>query len=395
MRIAMIAPLIESVPPQKYGGTERVVSLLTERLVAEGHRVTLFASADSETSAELVPCSPRSLRLSHDIRDYIAYTIAQLAEVYDRAEEFDVIHNHVDYIAFPPAKFAPIPTVTTTHGRLDLPEVRAVYFAYQHLPLVAISESQRASLPGVNWVNTVYNGVDLRNFHFRPDPGDYLVFLGRISPEKRPDRAIDIARDVGMRLVMAAKVDPVDRAYFQAAIEPLVRDSPLVEFIGEVDEREKDELLGKAYAYLFPIDWPEPFGLTMAEAMATGTPVVAYRAGSVPEVVADGVTGFVCDTVHDMADAVTRIASLDRRRCRERVERLFSPDAMSHGYEHVYAALAQRDPHGDRLQVWPADGIRDQPLPSPAGAAWPAGELALRPPFAGFRSQNIPADGVS
>jgi glycosyltransferase involved in cell wall biosynthesis len=345
MRIAMMAPLVESVPPRKYGGTERVVSLLTEELVKEGHQVTLFASADSVTSAELVPCSPRSLRLNEGVRDYVAYTIAQLAEVYGRAEEFDLIHNHVDYFAFPPAQLAPVPTLTTTHGRLDLPEVRSVYLTYRDLPLAAISEAQRASLLGVNWASTVYNGVDLRSFHFRPNPGDYLVFLGRISPEKRPDRAIDIARDVGMRLVIAAKVDPVDQDYFQAAIAPLVRDSPLIEFIGEVDEREKDELLGGAYAYLFPIDWPEPFGLTMAEAMATGTPVVAYRAGSVPEVVVDGVTGFVCDTLRDMADAVPKVRDLDRHACRRHVEQLFSPTTMADGYEKVYEALVKERDH--------------------------------------------------
>jgi glycosyltransferase involved in cell wall biosynthesis len=395
MRIAMMAPLIESVPPRKYGGTERVVSLLTEELVKAGHQVTLFASADSVTSAELVPCSPQSLRLSEGIRDYVAYTISQLAEVYGRAEEFDLIHNHVDYFAFPPARFASVPTLTTTHGRLDVPEVRTVYRAFRDLPLTAISEAQRASLPGVNWVSTVYNGVDLRNFHFRPDPGDYLVFLGRISPEKRPDRAIDIDRDVGMRLVIAAKVDPVDQDYFQAAIAPLVRDSPLIEFIGEVDERQKDELLGGAYAYLFPIDWPEPFGLTMAEAMATGTPVVAYRAGSVPEVVVDGVTGFVCDTVHEMADAVTRVAGLERRRCREQVERLFSPKAMTQGYERTYRALAQCDRERERAQVWNLDEQREAQSPVPPRRTWPADGLSLNGPLANVLPQVVPADGLS
>jgi glycosyltransferase involved in cell wall biosynthesis len=331
---------MESVPPRRYGGTERVVSLLTEELVRRGHQVTLFASGDSETSAELVACCERGLRLDPTVTDYIAYTVTQLDMVYRQADRFDLIHNHIDYFAFPTADVCPTPTVTTTHGRLDPPEVRRVYRTFPTLPLVAISKAQRASLPGLNWVDVVYNGIDLDHFQFRSEPGDYLVFLGRISPEKRPDRAIELARDVGMRLIVAAKVDPVDQDYFDHAIDPLIRSQPsLIEFIGEVDEREKDTLLGGAYAYLFPIDWPEPFGLTMAEAMATGTPVVAFRAGSVDEVVEDGVTGFVRETLHDMAEAIPRVKDLDRRACRAHVERRFSPAAMADGYEGAYAAV--------------------------------------------------------
>jgi glycosyltransferase involved in cell wall biosynthesis len=395
MRIAMIAPLIESVPPRQYGGTERVVALLTEGLVRDGDHVSLFASADSVTSAELAPCSQLSLRQDKDIRDYLAYSVAQLAQVYDRADDFDLIHNHIDYCAFPSARFASTPTLTTTHGRLDLPEVRTVYRAFPNQPLVAISEAQRASLTGVNWTRTVYNGVDLRNFHFRPDPGDYLVFLGRISPEKRPDRAIDIARDVGMRLVIAAKVDPVDEDYFQAAIAPLIRSSPLIEFIGEVDEQQKDELLGGAYAYLFPIDWPEPFGLTMAEAMATGTPVVAYQAGSVPEVVIDGVTGFVCQSVHEMADAVTRVGSLDRRRCREHVEHLFSPEAMTQGYEQAYASVLQRE--ADREPTYALKTVVAHALvPAPTSErSWHTDPSLLAESLAKLQPQIVPADGLA
>jgi glycosyltransferase involved in cell wall biosynthesis len=341
LRIAMAAPLMESVPPEKYGGTERVVSLLTEELVRRGHQVTLFASGDSQTTAELVPCCERGLRLDPHVRDYIAYTTTQLDTIYRHAERFDLIHNHLDYLAFPVADLTSTPTLTTTHGRLDLPEVRHVYRAFANLPLVAISEAQRDSLPGVNWTSVVYNSVDVENYHFRQDPGDYLVFLGRISPEKRPDRAIELARDVGMRLVMAAKVDPVDQDYFDFAIAPLIRArSSHIDFIGEVDDRAKDSLLGGAYAYLFPIDWPEPFGLTMAESMATGTPVVAFRAGSVAEVVEDGVTGFVCDTFRGMADAIARVKDLDRRACRQRAEGLFSPSAMADGYERAYAMLS-------------------------------------------------------
>ena len=227
-----------------------------------------------------------------------------------------------------------------THGRLDLPEVRRVYADFEEQFLVAISENQRGYLPDASWAGTVCNAVDLARYQFRPDAGDYLVFLGRISPEKRPDRAIEIARDIGMRLIMAAKVDDIDRNYFDHAIAPVIRANPnLVEFVGEVDDAGKDALLGGAWAYLFPIDWPEPFGLTMAEAMATGTPVIAYRVGSVPEVVEDGVTGFVCETVAQMAAAVGRIGEIDRAACRERVERLFSPAAMADGYERAYARV--------------------------------------------------------
>jgi len=336
----MVAPLIESVPPALYGGTERVVSVLTEELVRRGHDVTLFASGDSRTRADLVPCCPRGLRLDVDAQDTVAYTMVQLGMVYERAGEFDVIHNHADYFAFPFARLSDTPTITTTHGRLDLREVQRVYDHFREQNLVSISQSQRAPLPGVNWVRTAYNGIDMSHFHYNAEGGDYLVFLGRISPEKRPDRAIEIARDLDMQLVIAAKVDPADQAYYDHAIAPMIRDSTRVEFIGEVDEQQKDELLGNAYAYLFPIDWPEPFGLTMVEAMATGTPVVAYRAGSVPEVIIDGVTGFICDTFTAMVDAVPRVASLDRAACRAHVERRFSAAAMAESYEDVYTLLA-------------------------------------------------------
>lgn len=340
MRIAMIAPLTEAIPPQTYGGTERVVSVLTEEMVRRGHHVTLFASGDSRTDAALVACCPRGLRLDPSVHDVVSYTVTQLDHVYRRAADFDCIHNHVGYMAFPVAARSATPTVTTAHGRFDLPEVQRLCRFFPDQPRVAISDAQRASSLDANWLATVYNGIPCDDYHFRAAPGDYLVFLGRISPEKRPDRAIEIARDAGMRLVIAAKVDPVDAAYYEQAIVPMIRASPLVEFIGEVNEREKDALLGGAYAYLFPIDWPEPFGLTMVEAMATGTPVIAYRAGSVPEVVVDGVTGFVCDTLHDMIEAVARIPTIDRRACRAHVESHFSAEVMADGYERVYRMLA-------------------------------------------------------
>ncbi len=343
MRIAMVAPLVESVPPARYGGTERVVSVLTEELVQRGHNVTLFASGDSRTAARLVVCCDHALRLDPSVQDRVAYALIEMGEVYARESDFDVIHNHNDYLAFSFARLATTPTVTTTHGRLDLPEVRRIYGYYREQRLVSISQDQRSWLPDASWVGTVQNAIDIANYHYRPDPGDYLVFLGRISPEKRPDRAIEIARDVGIRLIIAANVDPVDQAYYEYAIEPLIRRSRgLVEFIGEVDERGKDELLGGAYAYLFPVDWPEPFGLTMAEAMATGTPVIATRLGSVPEVVVDGKTGFICDTFAGMIEAVKRIDEIDRRTCREHVERNFAPAAIADGYERVYATLVQR-----------------------------------------------------
>ncbi len=343
MRIAMVAPLIEPVPPPLYGGTERVVSVLTEELVSRGHDLTLFASGDSKTAERLVPVCPRGLRLDPDVRDYVAPAIIEQALVAERADEFDVIHSHADYVGFAFARLSPTPTLTTVHGRLDLPEVRQVYRAFPEHPLIAISEAQRASLPGVNWHAVVPNGIDLPNYRFRPDPGDYLVFLGRIAPEKRPDRAIEIARDVGMRLIIAAKIDPVDADYYEHAIAPIIAaNRDLIEFVGEVDERGKDALLGGAYAYLFPIDWPEPFGLTMAEAMATGTPVVASNVGSVPEVVEDGVTGFVCDGVSDMVAAVNRVGTLDRAACRAQAERCCSSTVMATGYERMYAALTGR-----------------------------------------------------
>jgi glycosyltransferase involved in cell wall biosynthesis len=339
MRIAMIAPLVEPVPPPLYGGTERVVSVLVEELVRRGHDVTLFASGDSRTTARLHATTPRGLRLDPEVRDYVASTVLHVGEAYRFANEFDILHNHVDYIAFPFARLCAVPTVTTTHGRLDLTEIRRLFSAFPEQPLVSISHAQRDPVSRLNWVGNVYNAIDIANYRFQPRPGDYLVFLGRIAPEKRPDRAIEIARDAGIRLVIAAKIDPIDRDYWEHAIEPLVQSSPLIDYIGEVDEREKDALLGGAYAYLFPIDWPEPFGLTMVEAMATGTPVIAYRAGSVPEVVVDGVTGFICDTVHGMVEAVGRVAQLDRAASRRHVEQRFTPAVMAAGYEAVYVQI--------------------------------------------------------
>jgi glycosyltransferase involved in cell wall biosynthesis len=347
MRIAQVAPLYESVPPQLYGGTERVVSALTEELVARGHEVTLFASGDSLTGANLVPCAPTSLRLDDSVRDGVAYTLMELAEVFGCQGDFDLIHNHTDYFAFPFARHARTPVLTTTHGRLDLPEIQRVYRYFADTALASISKSQRGQVPELNWIGTAYNGIDFSHFQLRREPGAYLAFLGRISPEKRADRAIEVARSLDMPLKIAAKVDAVDRDYFEHAIRPHLA-SPLVEFIGEVNEQEKDDFLGNAFAYLFPIDWPEPFGLTMVEAMACGTPVVAMSCGSVPEVVSDGVSGFICHSMWEFLDAVPKIASLDRAACRTYAESRFSSQVMTDRYESLYAELlgdpAQSEP---------------------------------------------------
>jgi len=343
MRMAQIAPLYESIPPKMYGGTERVVHGLTEELVGRGHDVTLFASGDSQTSAKLAPCCEQGLRLDQRVRDFHAYTITQLGMVYARAHEFDIIHNHVDYFAFPFTRFTPVPTVTTLHGRLDLPEVQRVHAYFPDLPMVSISNAQRTHLPEANWVATVYNGIFLENFTLRRDPGSYLAFLGRIAVEKRPDRAIEIARAAGMPLKIAAKIDPADRAYYEHAIKPLL-EHPLVEFVGEIDETAKDEFLGNAYAYLFPVDWPEPFGITLIEAMATGTPVIAMACGSVPEVVEDGRTGFVCRNLKEMIDAVERVPQISREACRRHAEEHFSATKMTTDYEAVYRSLLAQKP---------------------------------------------------
>ncbi|HUF52322.1 MAG TPA: glycosyltransferase family 4 protein [Dehalococcoidia bacterium] len=339
MRIAQIAPLEEVIPPRKYGGTERVVSVLTEELVRRGHEVTLFASGDSQTSARLVACAPVAERMGADYMRSLGRTMAQCNTAYERAHEFDVIHNHLDHPAFRFARASPTPTVTTTHGRLDVPEIAHAYSEFPEQKLVSISLDQASYLPRANWVGNVYHGIDLSHFELRMEPGKYLAFVGRISPEKRPDVAIEIAERAGMPLYMAAKVDRYDQDYYDTLIEPMLRRSRYAELIGEVDDAEKNTLLGGAYACLFPIDWPEPFGLTMVESMATGTPVIARRRGSVPEVIRDGETGFICETVDEMLDALERVGSLDRHRCRQHVEENFSPEAMATHHEAVYESV--------------------------------------------------------
>ncbi|ORJ57397.1 glycosyltransferase family 4 protein [Geothermobacter hydrogeniphilus] len=334
MKIAQVSPLYESVPPLHYGGTERVVSYLTEELVRKGHEVTLFASADSVTSAELVPCAPAALRLGNCV-DPLAPHLCMLEEVFRRIEAFDVVHFHIDYLHFPLLRRHRFNHLTTLHGRLDLPDLVPLYREYGDMPLVSISDAQRAPLPFANWVGTVHHGLPADLFRLEEKPGDYLAFLGRIAPEKRPDRAIEIAIKSGIPLKIAAKVDKVDREYFETRIKPLL-DSPLIEFIGEIGDNEKQEFLGQARALLFPIDWPEPFGLVMIESIACGTPVIAYRHGSVPEVMDEGLTGYIVNDIDTAVARVLDISDLDRRCCRQGFENRFSIGKMAEAYLALY-----------------------------------------------------------
>ncbi|SFM39270.1 Glycosyltransferase involved in cell wall bisynthesis [Ectothiorhodospira mobilis] len=338
MKIAQIAPLHESVPPRTYGGTERVVHYLTEALVAQGHQVTLFASGDSRTSAELRPIVPEALRLSRTRRDPLAWHLLQLNQVAREAEQFDILHFHTDFLHFPLWRRMRVPQLTTLHGRLDLPDLQALFAEFGDMPVVSIAQHQREPLPMARWIGTVYNGIPAQNYTFRDDPQDYLAFLGRMSPEKGAETAIQIALRAGVRLRMAAKVDRVDRDYFDERIRPHL-DHPLIEFIGEVDERGKNELLGGARALLFPIAWPEPFGLVMIEAMACGTPVIAYRMGSVPEVMEDGVTGYVVDGPDAAVEAIGRLDAIDRHACRRLFETHFSARRMAEEYVTLYRRL--------------------------------------------------------
>ena len=341
MRIAQVAPLYESVPPKYYGGTERVVSYLTEELVRQGHEVTLFASGDSETGARLVAACRRSLRLDKRYQGQMAHHFVMLERVFQRADEFDMIHFHTDYLHFPLSRRDAITQVTTLHGRLDIPDLVPLFQEFREMPVISISNGQREPLPWANWQATVYHGLPRDLYRFQPGAGRYLAFLGRISPEKRVDRAIEIAKRVGMPLKIAAKVDRVDKDYFDSLIAPLLRDS-LVEFVGEIGDIEKDEFLGNAYALIFPIDWPEPFGLVMIEAMACGTPVVAYRGGAVPELVEPGHTGFIVESLEDAVEAVRRVAELSRKRCREVFEQRFTATRMAHDYVQQFERLISK-----------------------------------------------------
>jgi len=352
VKIAQVAPLIESVPPRLYGGTERIVSYLTEELVRLGHDVTLFGSGDSITSAELTPCCARALRLDPTVRDVIPHFMLMIDKVRERADEFDILHFHIDLFHFPLFRALAARTLTTLHGRQDLGDLKPFYSRFGDMPLVSISNDQRKPLPHANFVATIHHGIpaDLHRPSF--EPGDYLAFLGRISPEKRPDRAIKIARAAGIPLKIAAKVDKVDQDYFRNDILPLI-DGPGVEFIGEINEREKTKFLGEAAALLFPVDWPEPFGLVMIEAMACGTPVLAFRSGSVPEVIDDGVTGKVVNSEEEAIAALPAILSYDRRAVRKRFEKRFTATRMAKDYAGIYHQLLSESASDDETQSPP------------------------------------------
>jgi glycosyltransferase involved in cell wall biosynthesis len=342
MKIAQVSPLMEAVPPKLYGGTERIVAYLADELASMGHDVTLFASGDSLTKARLEAVWPRALRLDASIRDYLAPHLIMLQTIAERAEEFDIIHSHVDYLGYPIFQRVGVPFVTTLHGRLDLPELSPLYDAFDEVPVVSISDSQREPLPHANYVATVLHGLPERLLLPSFGTGGYLAFIGRISPEKAPDAAIRIAAQAGMKLKIAAKVDAVDREYFTTKIEPLIK-GPDVEYIGEISDAEKGAFLGNAAGLIFPIAWREPFGLAMIEAMACGTPVIAFRRGSVPEVVDDGVSGFIVDDEAQAVAAAQRLHRLDRARVRRVFEERFTARRMTEDYLNIYRRLIARE----------------------------------------------------
>jgi glycosyltransferase involved in cell wall biosynthesis len=344
MKIAQVSSLMEAVPPKLYGGTERIVSFLTEELVGMGHDVTLFASGDSVTSAKLEACWPQAMRLDADAKDYLAPHIIMVEQIARRAHEFDVIHLHIDYLGYPILDRLNTPFVTTLHGRLDLPVLPPLYSMFPHVPVVSISDSQRAPLPEANYIGTIYHGLPTELLSQGPGDKGYLAFIGRISPEKGPDAAIRIAGEAGWKIKIAAKIDNADKAYFEQHIKHLF-DLPHVEYIGEINDDRKSEFLGNAAGLLFPIAWCEPFGLAMIEAMACGTPVIAMRNGSVPEVVDEGVTGFIVETEAEAVAAVGKLSSLDRNRVRRTFERRFCARRMADDYVDIYQELiADRRP---------------------------------------------------
>jgi len=348
MRIAQVAPLFECVPPVAYGGTERVVAYLTDALVELGHDVTLFASGDSHTKAKLVAASDRSLRLNESCRDQMAPQVLQLELLSRCAHRFDVIHFHTGFLHLPLVRHLQAPSVTTMHGRLDLPELVPLMGAFADAPFVSISDHQRRPFPTLDWCATVYHGLPPRLLPFRERPGDYVAFVGRISPEKRVDRAIEIAGRAGLELRVAAKIDAVDREYFAREIEPLMR-QPHVRYLGEIGETEKAALLGGAQALLFPIDWPEPFGMVVIEALSCGTPVLAWPGGSVPEILEPGVNGWIVDSIDDAVAALAHVAAIDRAACRASFDRRFTAERMARDYLSVYKRL--RDASRGRLEA--------------------------------------------
>jgi len=352
MRIAQIAPLYESVPPKLYGGTERVVAHLSDELVRHGHEVVLFASGDSKTLAEFVPCRDVALRLDQRLSWDLPAHLAMLAMVREQADDFDILHFHLDCLHFPLFDDCADRTLTTLHGRQDIKDLRNLYRYYPYFPLVSVSDGQRKPLPHLRWIRTIHHGYPKGQYAFSPEPtGGYLAFLGRIAPEKGVDRAIAIAERAGLPLRIAAKIDFADRGYFDNHIGPALKNAAHADYIGEIGEAEKAAFLGGALALLFPIDWPEPFGLVMIEAMACGTPVIAFNRGSVREVIEDGVTGFIVETIEEAAAAVERVPSLDRARIRAAFERRFTAEVMAMGYEAAYQTVLDM-----------ADGIRPMRL---------------------------------
>lgn len=344
MRIAQIAPLYESVPPKLYGGTERVVSYLTEALIKLGHEVTLFASADSITQAKLIPICPKSLRLN-DTQDALAVHFLEMEKIYQRADQFDIIHNHNDYLAYPLIRRCKIPTLTTLHGRLNIPELIGLYEEYSDIPVVSISYAQREPLPFANWVGNVYHGIPADLYSFVEKPEDYMAFVGRVSSEKKVEAGIEIAKKAHKTFKIAAKVGDKDQQHFEEFIKPHLND-PLIQFIGEVNEKEKNILLGNASAFLFPIDWPEPFGLVLIEALACGTPVIARKRGAIPEVIQDQVTGFIFETDEEAVAELNNILKISRAECRRIFEEKFTDVAMANEYLKIYQQLIDRGTHG-------------------------------------------------
>ncbi len=340
MHIAQVAPLYESVPPKVYGGTERVVSHLTEELVRRGHQVTLFASADSLTKASLIPCSPQALRLDPNCIDPLPHHMYMVEKVFQHAKQFDLIHFHIDFLHFPLARRQSTPTLTTLHGRQDIKDYQPIYKEFSTLPVVSISNAQRRPFPHINWQGTVYHGLPSDLHRLRQQRGTYLAFLGRISPEKRVDRAIDLALRCGMDLKIAAKISNPDKEYYDRKIKPMLKKAgKLVEFIGEINDQEKDDFLGNAYALVFLIDWPEPFGLVMIEAMACGTPVIAYPHGSVPEIIRNGTSGYIVRSQSEAMKAIENISRIDRSLCRREFEQRFTVERMVDDYLAIYRQL--------------------------------------------------------
>lgn len=350
MKIAQISPLYESVPPKLYGGTERVVSYLTEELVRQGHEVTLFASGDSETRAKLLSPCAESLRLNKQCEDQLVYHMLLMEMVQREIEIFDILHFHIDYLHFPFSRKNSKIHVTTLHGRLDIPDLIPLYQEFTEMPVVSISRVQRDPLPWINWQRTIHHGLPEDLYQLYPEEGKYLAFLGRISPEKKVERAIEIAKRSGIPLKIAAKVDKADIEYFKDTIQPLLG-HPLIEFLGEISEKDKGDFLGNAIALLFPIDWAEPFGLVMIESMACGTPVIAYKMGSVPEIITEGVSGSIVNSIEEAVSAVDKINTISRKGCRSEFEQRFTVGTMASNYIRLYETLIAQNKKSSRMYI--------------------------------------------